>query len=75
MTNIKMLQKVVGELQKEVFSKEYVLGILETILSMEGIETTQNEPIKIIRTESISDEDTDEVPGFLKPGPIGNINS
>jgi hypothetical protein len=34
--NPKILQKCVEELKKETFSKEYVLGMLETVIEMSG---------------------------------------
>lgn len=36
MNNNKILQKCVEELNKENFSREYVLGMLETIIEMNG---------------------------------------
>jgi len=80
--NTKIIRKCIEELNKETFSKEYVLGILETLMEMSGGESlpiintnTQNATkTPIIRTESISDEETEEIPAFLKAGPTGNLN-
>ncbi len=74
--NTNILKKCVDELKKDTFSKEYVLGMLETIIEMSSETksfTTHETKTPIVRTETVSDEEV--VPDFLKPGPVGNINA
>lgn len=45
----KILEKAIAELKKEIFSKEYVLGMLETLVEMQGeppkVKPAQIQPI------------------------------
>jgi len=69
--NTKILQKCVEELKKETYSKEYVLGMLETIIEMNSndkpliYETTSPE-IRNVVPRIPSDETTEEIPAFLR---------
>jgi len=80
--NTKILQKILEELQKEKPSIDYMKGMVETLIEMSGGESlpiintnTQNATkTLIVRTESISDEETEEIPAFLRAGPTGNLN-
>lgn len=58
--NNKILQKCIDELNKEDFSKQYVLGMLETIIEMNVqplIYPIQNEQIKNVDKKIVSDEE------------------
>lgn len=80
--NTKILQKCVEELKKEIYSKEYVLGMLETVIEMQPTYYPPNSGTFVLptlptndktysstRTESVSDEE--EIPPFLRVGPTG----
>lgn len=77
--NTKILQKCVEELKKEIYSKEYVLGMLETVIEMQPtyyppnsstfVLSTNDKTYSSTRTESVSDEE--EIPPFLRVGPTG----
>jgi len=72
--NTNILQKCVDELKKDTFSKEYVLGMLETLIVMSSdkkVQVTYDTKTNPVRTEHVADEEA--VPDFLKPGPVGNI--
>ncbi len=72
--NTKILQKCVEELKKDTYSKEYVLGMLETFIDLAGgipadktmiYETTTPE-IKGMVTRIPADEPKEELPAFLR---------
>lgn len=78
--NPKIIQKCIDELKKEgEFRKDYVLGLLEALIETNPVttgfttSTPSYEKTTIVRTESVSDEETGDIPDFLKPGPKGNI--
>jgi hypothetical protein len=69
--NTKILQKCVEELKKETYSKEYVLGMLETIIEMNNndkplIYATTTPEIKGMVTHTNVDEAREEIPAFLR---------
>lgn len=47
MNNTGILQKCLDELNKETFRKDYVIGMLETLINMQDF-THQSEPLKIV---------------------------
>lgn len=75
--NTNILKKCVEELRKDDFKKDYVLGMLETIIEISEI--NHKPPVNIINNQTTPykiDETTPEpVPDFLKPGPVGKIES
>ena len=75
--NTNILQKCVDELKKEDFKKDYVLGLLEAVIEMNKINketpiTIHETKTPITRTETVADED---IPDFLRPGPVGVIKN
>jgi hypothetical protein len=87
--NTTILSKCVDELKKDTPNIQYVLGMLETLVTMGNpmpvyppiYSTGQNIPVGNIPTYptimSANNEHVDEeiIPDFVKPGPIGKINS
>jgi len=57
--NTQILQKCVDELKKETFSKEYVLGMLETIIAMSGLPTSLNPVVKMPASRPIPGMDVE----------------
>lgn len=66
--NINILQKCVVELQKESFSKEYVLGMLETLIEI-------NKPLTPIAGSGLSVPIPMPVTGFMAPTEPAPIKS
>jgi hypothetical protein len=81
--NKNILKKCLEELVKKEFSKDYVRGMLETLYEMDNtslnVESTHFTKALIqptIEENKIyaNKEITEEIPAFLRTGPIGNIN-
>lgn len=73
----KILQKCLDELNKEPFKVDKVIGMLETLLEMNGGNPVYNTGIAIPRVEvinstSMSDEET-LIADALKVGPLGSM--
>lgn len=72
--NTQILQKCVDEMKKETFSKEYVLGMLETIIAMSGTPLMPSRPIPGMGIETPkADEVTDIEKKYLSSNNVGNI--
>ncbi len=74
--NTKILQKVLEELKKDKPSIDYLKGMIETLLEMSGgsvITYEQTIPKNLPTILSTEVDGREEIPDFLKPGPIGNI--
>ena len=76
----KILQKILEELNKEKPSIDYMKGMVETLMEMSGaspvIKTlyeTTNSEVKGTISRIPSDEPAEEVPAFLRPGPITQL--
>ena len=69
--NTAILQRCVDELRKEPFSKDYVIGMLETLIELSG-STVINKPKEQYVTEKVKEllSEEDDVPPHLRPGPI-----
>lgn len=75
-----ILKKCLEELEKESFSKDYVRGMLETLYEIEAPgtktitgQTTLPTPYATGQTTAKEEVIEDELPAFLKPGPVGNM--
>lgn len=72
--NTNILKKCVEELKKEEFKKEYVIGMLETLIEM-----SPTHPVAIPNntyhnvSETTPTRADEQIPPFLKSGPIGGL--
>ena len=79
--NTNILQKCINELKNEKPKLEYVIGVLETLIDMspdKPEKTVGIVPGYFTKTEPLADKqnvDEEIIPDFVKPGPIGKINS
>lgn len=81
--NVQILQKCVDELKKETFSKEYVLGMLETIIAMSAIPTSLNPVVKMpisrpipgmdVAGPKVDEEISDAAKRYLGSTNVGNL--
>lgn len=78
--NTKIIQKCIEELKKDTFSKEYVLGMLETYVEMSGgVSSTQysiGTPYIPTAPMNYTSSNVDEeiVPDAVRVGPIANLS-
>lgn len=74
--NTAILSKCLEELGKESPNIDYIKGMLETFIVLTGgqpiINNTKENEITT-RVKELVSEQGDDVPGFLKPGPIGKV--
>ena len=76
--NTSILQKIVDELKKTEPNLQYVIGVLETLIELNPTNEVykQPEPSMVkrgIATNLTDESTTEEIPAFLKPGPLGRI--
>jgi hypothetical protein len=83
--NTKIIQKCIEELKKETFSKEYVLGMLETYVEMSGDNSPKVMPFNygstgtvgtpnMVYSSATSMSDEEIIPDAVKVGPVATLN-
>jgi hypothetical protein len=80
----KILSKILDEINKEKPRLDYIRGLIEASIEDETISipegwtvTTPNIPFDKKNIHLVDNQNVDEeiIPDFVKPGPIGKINS
>jgi hypothetical protein len=77
--NTSILQKCVEELDKETPSIPYIKGMLETLIIVSGSQINapviqNNTSVNYAEKTIGSDQPVEELPAFLRTGPMGKIN-
>ena len=66
-----IIKKCLDELQKETFRKDYIIGLLESFYEMQAGNPIVIKEEKIYeRIKPLVEEAIEEVPAFLKTGPV-----
>ena len=74
--NTAILSKCLEELGKQSPNIDYIKGMLETFIVLTGGHPIINNVIEneiTTRVKELVSGQEDDVPGFLKPGPIGKV--